>query len=215
MRKIIPILMMALGLMAACSTLDCPLNNTVYTKYRLAGNITTLTDTLTISTNRIEGTDSVLINKDVNVDSFILPMSYSLLEDSLFFETRNADNRLLRDTVTVQKTNTPHFESVDCKPSFFHTITGVKTTHNSIDSIVINCKEVTYDETKPHFYIYFGHRDQRPDAADARTGDTCPGIIRQEDSRHQQGHHPTVGKRGSKRRPGWPHSTHGQRLRSV
>jgi hypothetical protein len=20
-------------------------------------------------------------------------------------------------------------------------------------------KEVTYDETKPHFYIYFGHRD--------------------------------------------------------
>ena len=47
--------------MAACSTLDCPLNNTVYTKYRLAGNITTLTDTLTISTNRIEGTDSVLI----------------------------------------------------------------------------------------------------------------------------------------------------------
>ena len=104
--------MMALGLMAACSTLDCPLNNTVYTKYRLAGNITTLTDTLTISTNRIEGTDSVLINKDVNVDSFILPMS-----------------------------------------------TGVKTTHNSIDSIVINCKEVTYDETKPHFYIYFGHRD--------------------------------------------------------
>ena len=108
MRKIIPILMMALGLMAACSTLDCPLNNTVYTKYRLAGNITTLTDTLTISTNRIEGTDSVLINKDVNVDSFILPMSYSLLEDSLFFETRNADNRLLRDTVTVQKTNTPH-----------------------------------------------------------------------------------------------------------
>ena len=148
MRKIIPILMMALGLMAACSTLDCPLNN-----------ITTLTDTLTISTNRIEGTDSVLINKDVNVDSFILPMSYSLLEDSLFFETRNADNRLLRDTVTVQKTNTPHFESVDCKPSFFHTITGVKTKHNSIDSIVINCKEVTYDETKPHFYIYFGHRD--------------------------------------------------------
>ena len=101
----------------------------------------------------------MLINKDVNVDSFILPMSYSLLEDSLFFETRNADNRLLRDTVMVQKTNTPHFESVDCKPSFFHTITGVKTTHNSIDSIVINCKEVTYDETKPHFYIYFGHRD--------------------------------------------------------
>ena len=159
MRKIIPILMMGLGLMAACSTLDCPLNNTVYTKYRLAGDITTMTDTLTISTNSIEGTDSVLINKDVNVDSFILPISYSLLEDSLFFEIRDIENRLYVDTVTVKKTNTPHFESVDCKPTFFHTITDVKTTHYRIDSIVINNKEVTYDETKPHFYIYFGHRD--------------------------------------------------------
>ena len=138
MRKIIPILMMGLGLMAACSTLDCPLNNTVYTKYRLAGDITTMTDTLTISTNRIEGTDSVLINKDVNVDSFILPISYSLLEDSLFFEIRDIENRLYVDTVTVKKTNTPHFESVDCKPTFFHTITDVKTTHYRIDSIVIN-----------------------------------------------------------------------------
>ena len=155
MRKIIPILMMALGLMAACSTLDCPLNNTVYTKYRLAGNITTLTDTLTISTNRIEGTDSVLINKDVNVDSFILPMSYSLLEDSLFFETRNADNRLLRDTVTVQKTNTPHFESVDCGVNYFHTITGVRHTSHTIDSVTINKRNVNYDASVSHLYIYF------------------------------------------------------------
>ena len=34
---------MALGLMAACSTLDCPLNNTVYTKYKLDGTVTELT----------------------------------------------------------------------------------------------------------------------------------------------------------------------------
>src|SRR5574344_955118 len=159
MRKIIPILMMALGLMAACSTLDCPLNNTVYTKYRLAGNITTLTDTLTISTNRIEGTDSVLINKDVNVDSFSLPMSYSLDEDVLFFEIHTLSKQVFKDTVTVSKENRSHFESVDCSPSFFHTITDVKTTHNYIDSIVINQKEVNYDASKAHFYIYFGSRN--------------------------------------------------------
>ena len=47
------------------------------------GDNKTLKDTLTISTKKIEGTDSVLINKDVNVDSFSLPMSYSLDEDVL------------------------------------------------------------------------------------------------------------------------------------
>ena len=159
MRKIIPIIVLALVAMVSCNSLDCPLNNTVYTKYRLAGDITTLADTLTISTNRQEGSDSVLINKDVKVDSFILPMSYSQPEDSFFFETRNIDHKVYIDTVVVKKLDHPHFESVDCKPSFFHTITDVTTTHHRIDSIVINHKDVTYDETKPHFLIYFGNRD--------------------------------------------------------
>ena len=145
--------------MVGCTSLDCPLNNTVYTKYKLQGNITTLKDTLTISTTKQEGTDSVLINKDVNVDSFSLPMSYALQEDILYFEVHDTLNRVFKDTVKVAKQNESHFESVDCSPSFFHTITGVKTTHNLIDSIVINKKEVNYDASKAHFYIYFGTRN--------------------------------------------------------
>ncbi len=35
------ILMMVLT-MVGCSTLDCPLNNTTYTKYKLMGNVKTL-----------------------------------------------------------------------------------------------------------------------------------------------------------------------------
>lgn len=57
-----------------------------------------------------------------------------------------------------QKGNYPHFESVDCGAAYFHKITEVKTTHNYIDSIVINNKEVNYDASKAHFYIYFGTR---------------------------------------------------------
>ena len=159
MRKIIPFIILLLALMVGCTTLDCPLNNTTYTKYRLQGDITTLADTLTISTNRLEGTDSVLINKDVNVDSFILPMSYSQPQDSFFVETRNIEHKVYLDTIVVKKIDTPHFESVDCKPSFFHTITDVKTTTHRIDSIVINSKDVNYNDSKPHFYIYFGNRD--------------------------------------------------------
>lgn len=108
---------------------------------------------------KIEGTDSVLINKDVKVDSFSLPMSYSLDEDVLFFEIHTLSKQVFKDTVTVSKENRSHFESVDCSPSFFHTITDVKTTHNYIDSIVINQKEVNYDASKAHFYIYFGSRN--------------------------------------------------------
>lgn len=145
--------------MVGCTSLDCPLNNTTYTKYRLMGNITTLNDTMTISTTKTEGTDSVLINKDVKVDSFILPMSYHQPEDVFYFEIRNQENQVFKDTVTVKKEDFTHFESVDCNPAFFHTITEVKTTHNLIDSIVINNKDVNYDASKAHFYIYFGKRN--------------------------------------------------------
>ena len=159
MRKIIPCLVFMVLAMVGCTSLDCPLNNTTYTKYRLMGNITTLKDTMTISTTKTEGTDSVLINKDVKVDSFILPMSYHQLEDVFYFEIRNQENQVFKDTVTVKKEDFSHFESVDCNPAFFHTITEVKTTHNLIDSIVINNKDVNYDASKAHFYIYFGNRN--------------------------------------------------------
>ena len=152
------LVMMAMMIVAGCSSIDCPLNNTTYTKYKLMGNVTTLADTMTISTTKTEGQDSVLINRDVNVDSFILPMSYQQPEDVLYFEIRNRDHKVWKDTVTVKKENFSHFESVDCSPSFFHTITGVQTTHHFIDSIVINKKEVNYDASKAHFYIYFGNR---------------------------------------------------------
>lgn len=143
-------MLLTIVVMAACTSVDCPLNNTVYANYKLMGPVTTLPDTLTISTTRQNGSDSVLINLQVNTDSFTLPVSFGLDEDVLYFKTNQ-----LRDTVWVKKTNQPHFESVDCGLNYFHTITGVRFTRNAIDSIVIHQKEVTYDASQKHFYIYF------------------------------------------------------------
>ena len=157
MKKLLYTVCLVMAL-AACSSIDCPLNNVVYAKYKLKGDVTKLEDYLTVTTNRADGNDTILLNLLQNTDSFSLPVSYGQTVDELCLVRTNGD-AIKRDTIWMEKTNEPHFESVDCKPSIFHTITGVKTTHNSIDSIVINCKEVTYDETKPHFYIYFGHRD--------------------------------------------------------
>lgn len=157
MRKIIPLLFIVLTI-CACSSIDCPLLNTVYTVYKVynsANKADTLKDTLTISTTRADGYDSVLINKDVNVTEIDLPISYSADKDILFFNIKDTTSKQYIDTVTVTKENTPHFESVDCSPSFFHKITNITWTKNKIDSIVIKNSIVNYDTTQEHFHIYF------------------------------------------------------------
>jgi len=147
----------------SCSSIDCPLNNLVYTNWQLLdahGEVYTLADTLTISTKRTDGNDSVLINRDVNAKAFSLPISYAQAEDVFFFEMKDSlGNAAVFDTVTVAKEDMPHFESVDCGPSYFHKITSVSHTRHAIDSIVINYPDVNYDTSKKHLYIYFRHRD--------------------------------------------------------
>ncbi len=53
-------------------------------------------------------------------------MSYANSADTLYFEVQDRLERVFKDTVIVAKDNQPHFESIDCSPSYFHTITGVK-----------------------------------------------------------------------------------------
>jgi len=111
---------------------------------------------MTISTKTsIDGSDLVIINLQNNTDSFELPMSYTADEDVFYIELRDTTGEQYMDTVTVSKTNEPHFESVDCGANYFHTITNVEYSTNGIDSIRINNNKVTYDSSKPHFLIYF------------------------------------------------------------
>lgn len=167
----------------SCSSIDCPMNNTVYTRYGLYksdGTVDTLKDTLTVVTKqRIGDQDPVALNRSVNTTSMDIPISYQGDEDVFYFlrsfpyryettvineEGIEVDTILnltlyVTDTVTVVKTNRKHFESIDCTPSFFHTISNVKYTRNGIDSIVINNPEVNYDASKEHFRVYFKSRD--------------------------------------------------------
>lgn len=141
-------------LFISCSTIDCPFNSFVYSKYKLAGDVDKLTDHLTITTIQFDGVDNMLINNITDVDSFMLPLSYNRPEDVLYF-TRTSGEMSITDTVTVKKQDIPHFESIDCNPAFFHLIESVRYTHHGIDSIVIKNTKVTYDESKTHFQIYF------------------------------------------------------------
>lgn len=142
----------------SCSSIDCPLNNRVCVKMRLAGDASVLNDTLTIASPRTvgDGNDTVLINRLTAADSLQVPMSYNRSQDIYFLTlVQEGTSAETTDTVWVDKTNLPHFESVDCAPNMFHDITAVKTTHHSIDSIAVNNNKVTYNDAKAHLIIYF------------------------------------------------------------
>ena len=150
-----------LGL-SACSSIDCPLNNRTYASFKLAGDVTKLVDTLTVSTPRnIDNPeeDTVLINRLVDTDSLSLPMSYQRTEDVYIFTFVQKDTELKTiDTLWVSKENEPHFESVDCNPVMFHTIKDVRFTQRAIDDIKVNYNKVTYNDAKAHFLIYLKSR---------------------------------------------------------
>ena len=159
-QRIIWLLALPARLLMACSSLDCPLNNRVLTNYRLMtadGKTDTLKVAMTVSTNRTDGADSVLINSDVNVTAFTLPISNAQPRDT-FFICLDGDAFSSLDTLVVEKSDMMHFESTDCAASYFHTITGVSATHHAIDSVAINNKQVDYDTSKTHFRIYFKPR---------------------------------------------------------
>ena len=145
-------------LVAACSSIDCPVESTVATLYQVRNSDGTelkLVDTMTVATTRADGNDTIY-NKGIGISEFTLPISYKHPEDVLVFHFDNLNNNDLHvtDTVWVKKEDYPHFESVDCSAAFFHKITDVRYTHNYIDSKVINNPSVTYDSQTVHFYLY-------------------------------------------------------------
>ena len=157
---------LTVAILVSCSSIDCSVNSLVRMKYQFYhsnGDSLNVLDTMTIVTTRVDGSDTIIydanddvvFNKGVGISQFNLPISYTHPEDVLLFtfEIANTDS-VVADTVWVKKDNYPHFESVDCNTTYFHTLTDVKYTRNYIDSIVIKNPSVTYDSKTVHFYFY-------------------------------------------------------------
>lgn len=145
-------------LVAACTSIDCPVESNVATLYQVCYSDRTelkLSDTITVTTKTANDSDTIVYNKGIGISSFSLPISYKHPEDVLVFSFDNDNNSLhVSDTVWIKKDDYPHFESVDCSAAFFHQITDVRYTCNYIDSIVIKNPSVTYDSKTVHFYFY-------------------------------------------------------------
>lgn len=142
----------------ACSSIDCPVDNTVSTQYAIcdaSGAAAQLDDTLWVWTQRKDGNDTLLLNRGVGLKTFSLPISYDHPEDTLVFCVADTLGHFAIDTVWLGKRDIPHFESVDCAAHFFHELTNVRSTHRAIDTISINNPSVTYDQTVTHLQICF------------------------------------------------------------
>lgn len=139
--------------LGSCSDIDCPVNNGVWANYVVQGD--TLRDTLTISAIRENKSDTVLLNRQVNTTKFSLPVSYNGESDRLRFVFTSKAGVTTVDTVTVSKSSISHFESVDCPPSFFHTLTAVTAKGTRVSQVEISNPNVDYDGTKEHILITF------------------------------------------------------------
>lgn len=156
------LLTMLSACLAACTSIDCPVQHTVMAHYAvMTSDMTvadTLRDTLNVYTKRMNLKDTLLLNEACGLTVFSLNVSYSNPEDTLFFKFNNGPFMAV-DTVWMKKENTPHFESVDCNASFFHTVTDIRTTHNAIDNITINNPTIDYDPKTVHFNISLKSHD--------------------------------------------------------
>jgi hypothetical protein len=154
MRKLF--LFLSAVLVISCSSVDCPFKNMVRTYYNVydhKGALLQLPDTLTIFTKRVDGSDTILLNCGIGLQTFGLPVSYTRTEDTLYFHFYNNDYNVY-DTVWIKKENYPHFESMECKVAYFHKLTEYSYTTNCIDSLILKNDKVDYDDQTTHFYLY-------------------------------------------------------------
>ncbi len=141
----------------ACDSIDCPINNIVYSTYGFyvatdeGESKVQVSDTLTITA---AGTDSVLINRLVRGSGVELPVSYSAATDTLVFHFTDTAGHTRRDTIWIDKENIPHYESPACPASMFHHVTAARWTRLLVDSVSIANPNINYNASE-NFKIYF------------------------------------------------------------
>ena len=100
-------------------------------------SMTVRNDTLDSLTVTAYGTDSIIINKQKRVHDISLPLRYTADSTKLVFEY----SRNKRDTVVIRHSNTPYFLSMDCGYQMKQSITSIRHTRISLDSVHIANKE--------------------------------------------------------------------------
>lgn len=142
---------------AACTNIDCPLDNVVALQCGLyqseTGAPLTLSDTLTVRAGGV--LDTVLLNRAIGLKDFQLPVRQGAAADTLLLRFANEHGQAAEDSIIVGHEATAHFESLDCPATFFHTLTAVRWTSHAlgempltIDRVEIVRPQVNYDNVE-------------------------------------------------------------------
>lgn len=94
-------------------------------------------DTLDSLTVTAYGTDSVIINNRKKVHAISLPLRYTADFTALVFRY----SKTKTDTIVIRHANTPYFLSVDCGYQMKQSVTDIRYTRRSLDSIYVSNKE--------------------------------------------------------------------------
>lgn len=152
-------------LVFSCSSVDCALEKKVECRVQMmdaAGNEVAFDGYLTVSIADAteETVKDTLLNKLEGKSTFSFPLSYAADVDKLnFIFSDKQEIFSMTDVVSIEKSNEPVFESVDCNPRFNHTIKSVTCTGNVIDSVVVNNNKVDNNAAKVHLYVYMHSAD--------------------------------------------------------
>ena len=136
---------MVIVLMSACDLLNCTQADVSLLKiemYDASGNKVMLPDTLTITTC---GTDSVLVNRDLNTTEILLPLSYHAPADT-FILRYYGKYYSLQDTLFVEKTNDLYFESPYCPPVMIYTFQGGFCTDEFLSLVEVSNNTVNFEK---------------------------------------------------------------------
>lgn len=149
-----------LGIWAvSCSESDCGMLSRPMIKFRFFSyeqpkTEIQITDTLTVLTrNSANGGDSILINKERNVKTIMVPYGYTQKE-TIYVFSYSSPAFVVTDTLWVEHTNREHFISMDCGISVFSHIDTIRFTKHMIDSLAIVNSELDNDE-KDNVHIYY------------------------------------------------------------
>lgn len=153
MRNVV-FVVLAVLMMSACDTADCTLYNKVtmgMTFWDGTGEKMMIKSFYSITT---AGIDSVLVNKDRNRQGVDLPLSYWAELDSFFLHVWMEDDVATVDTIVVEKSNRPHFESPDCPTRMFHDILGIRHSKQMLDSVRVVKSAVEFGQLE-NVRLYF------------------------------------------------------------
>ena len=136
--------LLQLFLLGGCTSIECPLDNVVMMQCNFYSSETgaplKLDHVLTV---KPAGRDTVLINQITGVPSILLPLKEGADQDTLLLHFSSQTGQEATDTLFVNHTRHPHFESLDCPNSVFHQIYSARVTSHPLSELPFTADSVS------------------------------------------------------------------------